>query len=96
MEPISVTLGILLPIVAGAKGVIGMIEKQTNWERQKEGTMSDLRVSMEALKTDAITYEVLLNAMTGPDADARPMMLLFKKASMRSITCRSPSRRPSC
>ncbi|KAG8824093.1 hypothetical protein FRC19_002548 [Serendipita sp. 401] len=78
MEPISVTLGILLPILAGAKGVIGMIEKQTNWERQKEGTMSDLRVSMEALKTDAITYEVLLNAMTGPDADARPMMLLCK------------------
>jgi hypothetical protein len=69
----------MLPqVVATAKAVLTMIDKQSEIRRVESISIRDLRIAVDALKNDCNMYELLLRTMI---ADAGQNLALMKMSN---------------
>lgn len=65
-------------VIATAKAVLTMIDKQSEIRRIESVSIRDLRIAVDALKSDCNMYELLLRTMI---ADADQNLALMKMSN---------------
>jgi len=63
----------MLQVVATAKAVLIMIDKQSENRRAESASIRDLRIAVDMLKNDCNMYELLLKTMIA-DGDQNPAL----------------------
>lgn len=71
-------VGLASQVIAVSKAALTMIELEMRKEFSKSEALKDLKIAVEALKRDAIGYDILLNSILTTH-DKRPLEKLCNK-----------------